>query len=125
MHKMACTTSAQITIVSKISALYLLRRLKNRRDKFLSTAAATPRDRRNLFFALIMFFSVPLHLPESHLPESDLPVHFCPNHICLHHICPNHNCLHHICPKHNCPSHICLNHICLHHISPNQSYPNY
>jgi hypothetical protein len=51
ISKMACTTSAQTTIVSKISALYHLRRLKNRRDKYLSTAlaAATLSDRRICF----------------------------------------------------------------------------
>jgi hypothetical protein len=49
--KMACTTSAQTTIVPKISALYLLMRLRNGLHNFLSTAAAaTPRDRRNFFF---------------------------------------------------------------------------
>jgi hypothetical protein len=38
--------------VSKISALYLLGRLKNQRDKILPTAAAaTPRDKL-IFFSL-------------------------------------------------------------------------
>jgi hypothetical protein len=48
--KMACTTSAQTTIVSKISALYLLRWLKNRRDKFCQRRRRQRRVTDGCFF---------------------------------------------------------------------------